>query len=55
MPVVCRTVAGKRQANGCRSDVVMSGVVDCGRESGHGNIDANDPKETSHLVRSFFL
>jgi hypothetical protein len=24
----------------------MSGVVDCGRESGHGNIDANDPQQT---------
>jgi hypothetical protein len=22
----------------------MSGVVDSGRKSGHGNIDANDPK-----------
>jgi hypothetical protein len=25
----------------------MSGVVDSGREIGHGNIDANDPKPTS--------
>jgi hypothetical protein len=24
----------------------MSGVVDSGRESGHGNIDANDPSAT---------
>jgi hypothetical protein len=24
----------------------MSGVVDSGRKSGHGNIDANDPTET---------
>jgi hypothetical protein len=24
----------------------MSGVVDSGREIGHGNINANDPKET---------
>jgi hypothetical protein len=27
--------------------VVMSGVVDSGRESGHGNVDANDPSRTS--------
>jgi hypothetical protein len=25
----------------------MSGVVDSGRESGHGNIDANDPNRSS--------
>ena len=43
VPVVCRSGAGRRQADGSRSDVVMSGVVDSGRESGHGNIDANDP------------
>jgi hypothetical protein len=24
----------------------MSGIVDSGRESGHGNIDANDPTAT---------
>lgn len=43
VPVVCRSGAGRRQADGSRSDVVMSGVVDSGRESGHGSIDANDP------------
>jgi hypothetical protein len=26
-----------------RSDLAMSGLADCGRESGHGNIDASDP------------
>jgi hypothetical protein len=31
----------------------MSGVVDSGRESGHGNIDANDPelKNTDFFAR----
>ena len=58
MPVVCRTGAGKRQADGSRPDVVMSGAVDSGRESGHGNIDANDPKRTlvgpcGRLAKSF--
>src|SRR4029077_13379725 len=43
VPVVCRTGAGRRRANGSRSDVVMSGVVDSRREGGHGDIDANDP------------
>src|SRR5260370_41329892 len=47
--VVCRSGAGRRQADGSRSDVVVSGVVDSGRESGHGNIDANDPKLPSRL------
>jgi hypothetical protein len=46
-PVVCRSGAGRRQADGFRSDEVMSGVVDRGRESGHGNIDANDPQRAS--------
>jgi hypothetical protein len=33
-----------------RSDVAMSGLADCGRETGHGNIDANDPVLTrGHL------
>ena len=27
--------------------VVMSGVADSGRKSGHGNIDANDPERNS--------
>jgi NADH-quinone oxidoreductase subunit D len=27
-------------------DVVMAGVVDSGRENGHTNIDANDPRRT---------
>ena len=45
VPVVRRSDAGRRQAHGSRSDVVMSDVVDSGRESRHGNIDANDPKE----------
>ena len=45
--VVCREGAGRQQADGSRSDVVMSGVVDSGRESGPGNnIDANDSTET---------
>jgi putative tryptophan/tyrosine transport system substrate-binding protein len=43
VPVVCRTGARRRQADESRSGVVMSGVVDSGREIGHGNIDANDP------------
>src|SRR6266851_2382573 len=41
-----RSGAGGRQADGSRSDVVMSGIVDSGQESGHGNIVANDPSET---------
>jgi predicted nuclease of predicted toxin-antitoxin system len=40
--VDCKSDAGRRQARGSRSDVVMSGIVD----SGHGNIDANDASET---------
>jgi len=32
-----------------QSDVAMAGVVDSGRENGHTNIDANDPKPT-HCV-----
>jgi hypothetical protein len=44
VPVVCRTGAERRRADRSQSDVVMSGAVDSGRESGHGNIDANDPK-----------
>jgi hypothetical protein len=40
--VLCRSSAGGRQAEGSPSDVVMSGVVDSGRQIGHGNIDAND-------------
>jgi hypothetical protein len=43
VPIVCRTSAGRRRADRSQSDVVMSGAVDSGRESGHGNIDANDP------------
>jgi len=35
---------------GNQSDVVMSGVVDSGRERGHGNIDANEPERTSQRV-----
>src|ERR1700720_2455676 len=50
VPVVCRTDVGRRQADGSRSDVVMSGVVDSGPESGHGNIDANDPKATCGFI-----
>src|ERR1700738_539040 len=30
--------------------VVMSGVVDNGRKSGHGNTDANDPPPTLHCT-----
>src|SRR5258708_5913755 len=48
VPFVCKSDAGRRQADGSRSNVVMSGVVDS-REVGHGNIDANDPKRTSRL------
>jgi hypothetical protein len=48
VPVVCRSSAGRRQADGSRSNVV-TGVVDSGREIGHGNIDANDPERTSHF------
>jgi hypothetical protein len=55
VPVVCRTDAGRRQADGSRSAVVMSGVVDSGRESGHGNIDANDPKATCGLIGGLVL
>ena len=40
VPVVCRSGVGRRQADGPRSDVVMSSVADSGREIGHGNIDA---------------
>jgi len=50
--VLCRSGAGRRQADGSRSDVVMSGVVHSGRESGHGNIDANDPIRTKLLIWS---
>src|SRR6267154_2341002 len=39
------------QADGSRSDVVISGVVDSGRERGHRNIDANDPIRTSAVHR----
>ena len=31
---------------GSKCDVVTSGVVNSGRERGHVNIDANDPKRT---------
>lgn len=56
--VLCRSSAGGRQADGSRSDVAMSGVVDSGRQIGHGNIDANDPdtkclkqlREASHRL-----
>jgi hypothetical protein len=51
VPVVCRSGAGRPQADGSPSDVVMSGVVDSEREIGHGNIDANDPRRTSALQR----
>ena len=44
--VLCRSSAGGRQADGSRSDVAMSGVVDSGRQIGHGNIDANGPKRS---------
>jgi hypothetical protein len=46
VPVVCRSYAGRRPADGSRSNVVMSGVVDSGRERAHGNIDAIDAKQT---------
>lgn len=52
-----------RPRQGCRSrgrrtgcsqirrgtDLVMSGIVESGRESGHGDIDANDPEQTSRV------
>jgi hypothetical protein len=41
------------EETGDRSDVVMSGVVDSGRERGHGNIDANDPNPV--MRRSILL
>ena len=31
---------------GSPSDVVMSGVLDCGHETGHRDIDVNDPDPT---------
>jgi len=31
---------------------VISGIVDSGREDGLGNIDARDPEQTSHAIRS---
>jgi hypothetical protein len=37
-----RKSAGRRQADRSQLHVVMSGVVDSGRESGHPKIDAND-------------
>jgi len=39
---------------GNQSDVVMSGVVDSGRERGHGNIDANDPEQSLRKDVEFF-
>ena len=47
---VCGPGAGMRQAEDPPSDVVMSAVVDSGRERGRGNIDANDPKLLSMLT-----
>ena len=29
----------------------MSGIVESGRESGHGDIDANDPERTFHNLQ----
>src|SRR5262245_57177836 len=46
--VVCGSGAGRRQADGSRSDVVMSGVVDSGRKIGHGiSTRMTDPVGTS--------
>lgn len=59
-----RVMFGNRPRQGCRSrgcrtgcsqirrgtDVVMSGIVESGRESGHGDIDANDPQETLRAI-----
>ena len=39
---LCPLFAERTQEMGNQSDAVMSGVVDSGRECGHGNIDAND-------------
>jgi hypothetical protein len=43
VPIVCRSGAGRRHADGSRSDVVVSGVADSGRERRHGSIDTNNP------------
>jgi hypothetical protein len=53
VPVVCRSGAGTRQADGSRSGVAMSSVVNSGRESGHGNIDENAPEPRSPTVPIF--
>ncbi len=47
--VLWRSSAGRRQADGSRSDVVMSGAVNSGRQIGHCNIDANDPEQSWRL------
>jgi hypothetical protein len=39
VPIVCRSDARRRGAHGFQADVVMSGVVDSGREGGHGITD----------------
>ena len=49
VPVVCRSDAGRRQADGSRSGAGMSGVKDGGRERGYGDIDATDPSR--HFVQ----
>ncbi|MFZ1952968.1 MAG: hypothetical protein WAU74_23155 [Pseudolabrys sp.] len=40
-------VIGPRKATSQRVSVIVSGLVDSGREIGHGNIDTNDPKRPS--------
>ena len=52
LPVVCGSDAARRQTDGSRSDAIISGIVDSGRESGHVKIDANDPHKPSGDVPS---
>jgi len=39
--------AKSRHAAADRTASGMSGIVDCGPDRGHGNIDVNDPTQTS--------
>src|SRR3954447_3015336 len=52
-PSTCLWIGCTKTTSRRFSDAVMSGVVDSGRERGHGNVDANDPKGTlRHVIRS---
>jgi hypothetical protein len=44
MAADCKSDAEGRQAHGSRSDVVMSGIVNSGRQRGLGNVAANHLK-----------